>query len=308
MTRSLRWAAPALLSLWAVSAHGSHGLASTSEVVRWGAHGHRMAAQVAVETLPDGVPAFFVESVDQLIWLNPEPDRWRDRRFPAMDRAWQYDHYIDLENIPDQAILDESANRWEFFERLLEAGVDDPKVQVGFAPFAVLELHQRLTQGFMRWREEADPDVRAWMETRIVQDAGILGHFVTDLSQPHHTTIHFNGWDEVQVPNPGGYTTDRGFHSRFESAFVQTHVHLEDVRVRALAAPQAFDDPWAAILRYTRASNAEVEALYQIDRDHGFGPESPPDPVSFAFASWRIAVGAEMLRDLWWTAWVASAP
>jgi len=304
---SARWVLPSLVALGLLGG-ASVLVAIDTPAALWGSHGHQMAARVAVEALPEGMPAFFTEAVEPLIWLNPEPDRWRDRRFPAMDRAWQFDHYIDLENIPDPAILDESANRWEFFERLLEAGVEDPKVRVGFAPFAVLELHQRLTQGFMRWRSESDPDVRLWLEARMIQDAGVLGHFVTDLSQPHHTTIHFNGWDEAQVPNPEGFTTDRGFHSRFESAFVQTHIQLNDVRSRAQAPPQVFEDPWSAILSYVRASNAEVERLYQIDRDHGFGPETPPDPISFDFAARRIAAGAEMLRDLWWTAWVSSAP
>lgn len=288
--------------------------------VPWGAVGHHMAARAAVETLPgtgagqvagsdsvESLPAFFVEAVDQLVWLNPEPDRWRDRRFPEMDEAWRYDHYIDLENIPDPAILDEATDRWDFFERLLVAGVENPKVRVGFAPFAVLELHQRLTSTFARWRAEEDPQVRRFLEARILDDAGTLGHFVTDLSQPHHTTIHFNGWDEDQAPNPEGFTTDRGIHSRFESRFVQSHVTYEDVRRRVQERVTFFEAPRQAIMDYVRASNAEVETLYRIDRDHGFGPEDP-HPVALDFAATRIAVGAAMLRDLWWTAWVASAP
>ncbi len=296
--------------------HPGEEVVEMERLRRWGAVGHRMAAQAAVETLPRGeaepggeagVPAFFLEALDQLIWLNPEPDRWRDRRFPEMDEAWRYDHYIDLENIPDPAILEEATDRWDFFKRLLEAGVENPKVEVGFAPFAALELHQRLTSSFARWRAEEDPQVRRFLEARIIEDAGVLGHFVTDLSQPHHTTIHFNGWDEAQVPNPEGYTTDRGFHSRFESRFVQTHVTYDHILPRVEREVQVFENPRQAIFEYVRASNAEVEELYRIDRDHGFGPEDP-HPVSLAFASERIAVGATMLRDLWWTAWVASAP
>jgi hypothetical protein len=307
------------------STEASAGLApaEAEKLRRWGAVGHRMAALAAVETLPrggdgahpghdgahgvEGIPAFLLEARDQLIWLNPEPDRWRDRRFPEMDEAWRYDHYIDLENIPDQAILDEATDRWDFFERLLQAGVENPKVRVGFAPFAVLELHQRMTSSFARWRAEEDPQARRFLEARIIEDAGVLGHFVTDLSQPHHTTIHFNGWDEEQVPNPEGYTTDRGIHSRFESRFVQTHVTYEDILPRVDPEVRVFEDPRRAILAYVRASNDEVEELYRIDRDHGFGPEDP-HPVALDFAAERIAVGATMLRDLWWTAWVASAP
>jgi len=273
---------------------------------RWGMDGHQMAARSAVAALPHEIPAFFREGVESLVWLNPEPDRWRDRRFPEMDEAWRYDHYIDLENIPNPAILEESTDRWDFFERLLAAGVPNPKVTVGFAPFAVLELHQRLQSSFARWRNEQDPRVRALLETRILQDAGILGHFVTDLSQPHHTTIHFNGWDEAQVPNPEGYTTDRGFHSRFESRFVQTHVRLEHVQSRMHREAQVFPSARPAIWDFVRTSNAEVERLYQIDREYGFGPETPPNPVALDFAATRIAEGALMLRDLWWSAWIQS--
>ena len=271
----------------------------------WGLQGHEMAARAAVETLPDAVPDFFRDAVDELVWLNPEPDRWRDRRLPAMDEMWRYDHYIDLENIPDPAILAESTDRWDFFRKLVEAGVEDPQVAVGFAPFAVLELHQRLTSSFARWRSERDPRIRGYLESRIIQDAGLLGHFVTDLSQPHHSTIHFNGWDEAQVPNPEGYTTDRGFHARFESAFVRSHVRFSHVRSQVTGGARIFEDPRGAVLEYVQATNDQVEPLYRIDRDYGFGPDAP-HPVAFDFAVARIAVGAVMLRDLWWSAWVAS--
>ena len=271
----------------------------------WGLQGHEMAARAAVETLPDAVPDFFRDAVDELVWLNPEPDRWRDRRLPAMDEMWRYDHYIDLENIPDPAILTESTDRWDFFRKLVEAGVEDPQVAVGFAPFAVLELHQRLTSSFARWRSERDPRIRGYLESRIIQDAGLLGHFVTDLSQPHHSTIHFNGWDEAQVPNPEGYTTDRGFHARFESAFVRSHVRFSHVRSQVTGGARIFEDPRGAVLEYVQATNDQVEPLYRIDRDYGFGPDTP-HPVAFDFAVARIAAGAVMLRDLWWSAWVAS--
>lgn len=271
----------------------------------WGWEGHEMAARAAVETLPGEVPAFFREGVEVLVWLNPEPDRWRDRRLPVMDGAWRYDHYIDLENLPDPALLAESTDRWDFVKKLLAAGVEDPEVSVGFAPFAVLELYQRLASGFARWRSEQDPRIRGYLEQRILADAGVLGHFVTDLSQPHHTTIHFNGWDEARVPNPGGFTTDRGFHARFESLFVRAHVRYSHVRPRVGDDARLLEDPRTAVIDYVWDTNARVEELYRIDRDHGF-PRSNPHPVAFEFAVERIAAGAAMLRDLWWSAWVAS--
>ncbi len=272
----------------------------------WGADGHEMAARAAVETLPLEMPAFFRASGDALVWLNPEPDRWREGEFREMDERWRYDHYVDLENIPE-GVLERSRDRWEFFQNLLEEGVDNPKVAVGFSHFTILELYQRMVNSFARWRLADDPHVRRLLEARIVDDAGVLGHFVTDASQPHHTTIHFNGWDESRVPNPGGFTTDRQFHARFESWFVRAHVTYPDVQGRVTAPPRALGpDVRAEVVAYIQASNNQVEELYRIDRDHGFDPNRPADPVSLAFAADRIADGAAMLRDLWWTAWLAS--
>ncbi|TVP56573.1 MAG: hypothetical protein EA351_07630 [Gemmatimonadales bacterium] len=304
------YAAGVLLSL-ALSSGFAHSAPSTPDndsLTRWGADGHRMAARTAVRSLPAEIPDFFVEAEDQLIWLNPEPDQWRDGDFHEMDQGFRYDHYIDLENIPGD-ILEESRDRWDFHARLVRAGLENPQRDVGFLPFAILELQQRLVNGFARWRNAEDPAVRRYLEARIINDAGILGHFVTDASQPHHTTIHFNGWDEAQVPNPEGYTTDRQFHSRFETQFVRAHVTLDHITPRVEPESPitvAGADTRTAVFAYIRQINGYVEELYRIDRDHGFAPDREPDPVSLAFAADRIADGAVMLRDLWWSAWVES--
>jgi hypothetical protein len=295
-----------LLFLLPAEADPGSGTASGAEEVRWGAEGHRMAARAAVETLPLEMPAFFRAAEDALVWLNPEPDRWRGGPFRELDERWRYDHYVDLENIP-AGVLEASRHRWEFFEKLLDAGVDNPKQSVGFAHFTILELHQRLVQGFVRWRGEADPHVRRLLEARIVDDAGILGHFVTDVSQPHHTTVHFNGWDESRAPNPEGFTTDRDVHARFESRFVRAHVRYDDVRARVTEPARSHQpDVRGAVVAYIQGSNDRVVELYRIERDHGFDPGLPPHPEARAFAADRLAAGAAMLRDLWWTAWVAS--
>lgn len=275
---------------------------------RWGAHGHRLAARAAAEHLPAEMPDFFVEATDQLVWLNPEPDRWRDNDFPEMNEGYRYDHYIDLENIPDPYILDTAGDRWQFHTALLEAGVENPQRDVGFLPFAVIELQQRLVNGFARWRTTDDPVERRWIEERIVNDAGIMGHFITDGSNPHHTTIHFNGWDDSQVANPEGYTTDEGFHARFESRFVEAHVGQDQItpRVADIAVRDISADIRTEVIAFVRYINRYVEELYRIDRDHGFEPDEPADPVSLEFAIERLSDGAAMLRDLWWSAWLES--
>jgi hypothetical protein len=262
-----------------------------------------MAARAAVRALPNGIPDFFTEAGEQLVYLDPEPDRWRSRELAIMDQAWSYDHYIDLENVPRGA-LDEP-DRFTFIRALYAAGIERPERDVGFLPYRILELYQRLTTEWRLWRAESDPRHRAWIEQRIVNDAGILGHYVTDAANPHHATIHFNGWSE-NAPNPRGYTTDRRFHSRFESAFVEAHVRQADVD-RRVSTVSVAAEPRPAVLAHIRASHEQVQTLYELERRYGFDPAAGARPQTRDFAAERLAAGASTLRTLWWSAWLESA-
>lgn len=274
--------------------------------VRWGAKGHQMAARAAADALPEGMPYFFTDHAAQLVYLNPEPDRWRSRPFREMDQAFSYDHYIDLENVPEGAL--DAPDRYEFLKLLYEAGLEKPERDVGFLPFHIVELYQRLVTEWRLWRET--PGDRRWIEARILNDAGTLGHYVTDASQPHHTTIHFNGWNASNKPgvtNPEGYTEGRDFHGRFEAGFVNAHVEQHDVSRRVGEDDRSVaGNARAEVLAYIRESHAHVETLYRLERDLGFGegPGAPTETVDFAAE--RLAAGAEMLRTLWWSAWVES--
>jgi hypothetical protein len=282
---------------------GALALAATGTALAWGFVGHGIISRIAAEGLPSDMPAFFTGAVDRLAYLGPEPDRWRDDDLTVMDEAWKYDHYIDLENVPAGAL--DAPDRFEFLEALYRAGVEEPEQTVGFLPFRMLELYQRLATGFARWRTAESPEERAWIEDRIVNDAGILGHYVADAANPHHTTIHFNGWAE-DAPNPEGYTTSRDFHWRFESQFVEAHIDVAPVRDRVAEGADAFPDARAAIWRYLMTTHEQVVAMYELEKTHGFDPERAT-PETEAFVLDRMAAAATMLRGLWYTAWVESA-
>jgi len=272
---------------------------------RWGSTGHEMAARAAVKTLPVGVPDFFLEAGDQLVYLDPEPDRWRVRELVAMDQMYSYDHYIDLERVPPGAL--DAPDRYSFIRVLHDAGIERPERDVGFLPYRILELYQRMVTEWRMWRAATDPTAKGWIQQRIVNDAGILGHYVTDAANPHHTTIHHNGWAEG-APNPNGYTTDRGFHGRFESAFVEAHIHQSDVDQRMGDEVQSVaGHARAAILAHIEASHDRVDDLYRLDKRYGFDPAGPDRPETDGFVADRLAAGARMLRTLWWSAWQESA-
>ncbi len=267
-----------------------------------------MTAQAAVAALPASMPQFFRDGAPQLAYLNPEPDRWRARtesvQDAALDGASAPDHFLDLEMIPaeSQAGALAAKDRFAFMDTLRAHGVS-PAVS-GTLPFAMLELTQRMRLEFRLWRAAPNDAERRWIEARILNDAGILGHYVADGSNPAHTSIHFNGW---VGPNPNGYATDTRFHGRFEAAYVQAKITLADITPAVGAEPQVFRALRPAIVSYFMDTHAEVEHLYQLDKAVPFGVDTE-SPESKRFTVTRLAAGATMLRDLWWTAWVTSAP
>jgi hypothetical protein len=271
----------------------------------WGAVGHRLTGEAAALRLPMEMPTFFRGAWRELGYLNPEPDRWRDRKErdidPALDGGTAPEHFIDMELIPSAALNAalHAPDRFAYADTLHAAGVESSKM--GLLPFAILERAQELREDFRLWRV-ANDTTRPWIEARIIDDAGILGHYVADGSNPAHTTVQFNGWTG---PNPNGYATDHRFHSRFESIYVETHITLPDVLARVDSTPRVFADLRSAIDDYLRASNAEVEPLYRLDKAHPFDANTTA-PEDKAFAADRLAAGARMLRDIWWTAWVTS--
>lgn len=270
---------------------------------RWGEDGHRMVGRAAADALPDAMPAFFRDAAAQLSYLNPEPDRWRDRAERDLDRALDAahapEHYIDLELVP-AGVLD-APDRLAFADSLAAHGGEAKTA--GVLPYQILELTQRLRVGFRNWRAAETDEERAYIEARIVNDAGILGHYVADGSNPHHTTIHYNGW----AGDDGRFATlERGFHGRFESAFVAANVRLGDVEAAFTAPARDLGPLRPAVWSYVADTHALVERLYELDEAETFGPDTQ-GAAHKAFAVDRLAAGAAMLRDLWWTAWVTSA-
>jgi hypothetical protein len=274
----------------------------------WGAAGHAITGEAAALSMPREMPDFFRGAVKELSYINPEPDRWRDRAErnadPALDGVNAPDHFIDMELVPPtvlQAAL-AAPDRYAYSDTVKKAGVEGNKM--GFLPFRMLELSQRLREDFRQWRAAPDSQTRAWIEARVIDDAGLLGHYVADGSNPAHTTVQFNGWTG---PNPNGYATDHDFHWRFESQYVEHHITTADVTPHVSPNPRVFPDFRTAIDAYLAATNREVEPMYRLDKAHPFNATTT-DAADKAFVVTRLAAGAEMLRDLWWTAWVTSAP
>jgi hypothetical protein len=281
-------------------------LALPAGLFAWGDVGHRITGEVAARRLPQAMPAFFRNAAKQLTYLNPEPDRWRDRgertADPALDGAMAPDHFIDLDLAPPSVLAAalKAPDRYGYLDTLAAAHIKGS--QMGLLPFRILELSQLMRLEFRLWRAAPD-SLKPWIEARIINDAGILGHYVADGSNPAHTTIHYNGWSGA---NPNGYATDKRFHARTEAEYVETHITVNDVLARVDTTARVLPDLRSATVAYLTETNADVEPMYRLDKAHPFDAQTTA-PENKAFITKRLAAGARVLRDIWWTAWVTSA-
>jgi hypothetical protein len=276
--------------------------AAGAGAARWGMYGHEIAGRAAATSLPAELPAFFREATEQLAYLNPEPDRWRGDGFRELNEAKRYDHYADFELIPDS--IRASADRFQYLMALQTIGLENPARDAGLLPFRIVEMYQSLVVGWRRWRAEEDPVKRRFIEERIINDAGIMGHYVLDGSNPHHTSVHHDGW-RADYPNPRGFTTERGFHSRFETQFVGANIRGEELLPHIRDA-RRLGDVRRDVMAYLLESHSHLERLYELDQVEPFGRDTR-NPAHKQFAVQRMAAGANMLRDLWLSAWLESA-
>lgn len=269
---------------------------AASPLLGWGEKGHWIANEAATFGTPAELPPFFHRAYPRLVYLGYDPDRWRGAG-RSMDAANAPDHFLDYEYVEH---LQLPVDRYAYLALLDRSGTlrrfGISNDTVGFVPWRIAEMCELLEQEWRLWRRAPSDLERQHIEETIVFVAGVLGHFVSDSANPHHATINYNGWVEA---NPNRYPNDCEAHSRFETQFVSREIELSDV-VPKLVAPALRSDYFEAALHLIRESNRLVEELYRLDRDAGFswprGTAAGRD-----FASRRLAVGASLLRDLWWS-------
>lgn len=276
-------------------------LLSTLAAHAWGNEGHRIVNRLAASALPADVPAFLrtPEAVNEIEYLGPEPDRWRSPAEPELVAAQAPEHFIDLELADALGPL--PRNRFDF-EAEVFAAKERPE-KIGLQPWEATEVWERLKAALREYRnlKAAGKDTHE-VEQAAIFYAGWLGHYVGDAAQPLHTSIQYNGW---VGPNPNGYTTEHKIHWQFEGPFVGANITLEMVAPKMTAARTIDGDFFTNYVAYLRQSQTYVEKVYQLEKAGGFIGAGSAESRDFTAS--RLAVGASMLRDLIYTAWVDSA-
>jgi hypothetical protein len=272
----------------------------------WGIEGHSAINRVAAEKLPADVPAFLRNAADQLAYIAPEPDRWRQMSELALKRSQEPDHFINLEAVQGMQL---PPDRYSFYRALAARRQETPghpedllPERVGMQPYITIETYERLVVAFREYRRAlAEHRNPAYAEADAIFYAGWLGHYVGDGANPLHTSIHYDGWVGT---NAKGYTTSTTVHWKMEGIFVAANPRVLQFGDLVSAQPQRLAHPFQDYLQYLQESHQYVETAYQLEKTGGFDGEGTS--ASRDFVRQRLAAGATMLRNMWYSAWLQS--
>ena len=276
----------------------------------WGNDGHIVINRTAARHIPESMPLFLRNAESRLGYLGPEPDRWRNRSEYPLKEAQEPDHFIDMERLDGFGEL--PPGRYQFYKKAYAlhdkaepgspAASDDMLPdKIGLQPYETLEVFDRLKVAFREYRRlHGDEQSSLQAQEDVIFYAGWLGHYVADAANPLHTTIHYNGW---VGENPNGYTTAKDTHGNFESRFVSDNLaklKFDDL----MHAPVHLDHLFEDYMRYLQESNSQVRPFYELEKTGAFRDAGTAEGVQFTRA--RMAAGAQMLLNLWYTAWIDS--
>jgi hypothetical protein len=140
----------------------------------WGANGHRLITNKAVETLPPELLRFFEanrnalvqHSIDPLEWLAKNPSSERRNHYVYLDRYGRF----PFDDLP----RDYKAAVRKHGKRTIDAN--------GVLPWQIGVYSEKLTNAFK---------ARNWNEVRL--NAALLAHYVAEAHDPFNTTENYDG-------------------------------------------------------------------------------------------------------------------
>lgn len=292
----------------------------------WGERGHDVITRVAVQNLrylSDDDPQLvipFTARDHMLAHLSNAPDIvWRAAYMSQLERDLNYStHYIGLEKVY------QGVTSWTDFPRDFsqyrkdsQAKGHEPEV-VGTAPWRVLQLYKKMVEALKLVGAATDKKIFEDRVNQVLLYAGIMSHFVGDLSNPHHVSENYDGQ----------LTGQRGLHAYFENQIV-SELSFDLIRKVSLKTRRRWlqsyskseredilSSPQKLVWALAANSHSKLGVLMGLDTKYSLLAESVGEkkraerkPAKMMtkrykkFVVERLAVGASTLSQLWLLAW-----
>ncbi len=285
----------------------------TAPALAWGGRGHAVIDHAALAALPEDGPMFLRNYAEFIGEEAGAPDTWRSSSEPFSKIDEDPNHTWFLERLGFLGTVPRS--RYAFVLALYReherVARTDPKAAerlnvrwTGTMPYAILEGYGRIVAGMrsLRWkRMRGEPTAN--IERTIAFYTAWMSHYVGDGANPHHVSIHCEGWFG---DNPKGYATGGGIHGAFEIGYAEAiDLQPEHFASRIGAPARQQGDLFGHVLAFLAESNAEVETIFDLDKRKVLADPRSREGRDFVYR--RAAAGAAMLRDLLVRAWTESA-
>lgn len=255
---------------------------------------HRRINRMAVYTLPPEMIGFFKYHLDYISERAIDPDR---RAHVVKGEAQR--HYIDLEVLGNNPVS-LFPLKWD---KAVELYTEDTLQTHGILPWHTEMMMFRLTQAF----REKNID-------KIIYNATHLGHYLSDLCTPLHTTRYYNGKEVHQ----------RGIHALWETRLVEvfdpTRSYLTG---RACYVESPHDKIWE-LLQISHLAIDTILTAYDslytaLSSDHIYAYELRGNRMSKTYSYYfcthfhkalnnmvdrQMRLAAKITGDFWYTAWV----
>ena len=266
----------------------SSGLLTQQTAQAWGALGHEIVAGVGARLAESG-NQFWTLNSGALVDFSNAPDRvWKRAPFAVDEKPTHWFHF-DVYSPNNSAI----PTLFDSFSKVLSKYGDETLTENGTAPWRADQFH-----------ELAEMALRSKDLSAAVQWAGVMAHYVGDLSQPLHVTKNYDGQ----------LTGQKGIHAWFETAnlksidAVELTQEVERLASDLLTQP-AFRAQFAksqSIARWEFSAAARsfsiAEELLSLDRQYSRKSTQNSQEL-LKLATERLADGAAtyalILDDIW---------
>lgn len=302
-------------------------------VLAWGHYGHLLVSRLAIQKLPEEIPAFLrtAAAVQEISELGAEADVSKSTgtvtsgAYPANRTAFTIHdgerdpgHFIDINDdrttlLGGAPFLPLLSSRRDYDTSLRAFG--QTQYGVGYLAYNLVDHWQQIRKDFAYIRAftkaiqtAQTPADRAFFQYQLqlrqkltIRDIGYWSHFIADGSQPMHVSVHFNGWGNF--PNPNNYT-NAPIHAQFEGNFVKSFVSPAAVSTAVPGYSDCACTNEQRVVQYMLATLDKTEAVYAAGTPNLY---VDPLPAQVDIATKRLAAGVAELRDQIVDAWRSSA-
>ncbi len=243
-----------------------------SSVFAWGKQGHAIINQTAALLLAETTDRDFLrEHSFDLAYFSNVPDLvWKQ---PKIYNTEAPQHFMDMETFERELKIKKSKSPQKldeaFFLDREEFDTKYPKIseKAGRSWWRIREIYDLLHKQ-SQFLEDSKMSVkeRHELQAQWLVLAGVLGHYVGDLSQPLHCTENFDGQ----------LSSQKGIHSYFEDKMVNllipqlSHDVLQEAKKLWPDFSKKNQDlsTLALVVGLTQISRSNLKAILEIDRKH----------------------------------------